>query len=239
MKLFLLMLAIATSVFADNDTSEYDKTTTITKSKIFSASITPDKLSTRLFMSITEKEYAKTSNEINSLSTTLKKYENICKDSGYSIVKATEWDAEKKKNIFVGYRGSISFECTYSSPREIEKLYNEPLFKKLVRKRNNVVLNNQGTRWIVSDDALSQKKEELETSAIIYSDTYTKKLSKLLNKECMTKDIHLSSLQQQPYPVAKRAVMLSEAVSDSIAPANPSKQDIDVKYSASYIFRCE
>lgn len=55
----------------------------------------------------------------------------------------------------------------------------------------------------------------------------------------MTKDIHLSTIQQKPTPVRKRSVMLSEAVSDSIAPANPSKEDVDVNYSASYIFTCE
>lgn len=239
MKLFLLLLTITAALFANSDNAECTKATTITKSQIFSTSITPDKLSTKLLVSITEKEYAQASNEINSLSTVLKKYENICKSGGFSVVRASEWDAQKKKNIFIGYRGNVSFECKYKAPSDIEKLYNEPLFKKLVRRRNNVIVTNQGTRWIVSDDALNQKKEELETTAIIYSDTYTKKLSKLLNKECITKDIHLSSLQQQPYPVAKRAVMLSEAVADSIAPANPSKKDAEIKYSASYIFKCK
>lgn len=239
MKLFLFLLTITLSLFANNDTSECTKATTITKSELFSASVTPDKLSTKLIISITEKEYAKTSNEVNSLSATLKKYERICKSSGYSIVKATEWDSVKKKNIFIGYRGNLSFECKYYTPSEMEKLYNEPLFKKLVRRRNNVVVTNQGTRWVVSDDAIKQKKEELETSAIVYSDTYTKKLSKLLNKTCTTKNINLSSIQQYPSPASKRNMMLSKAIADSIAPAEPSKKDIDVKYSANYIFACE
>lgn len=159
MKLFLFTLAVVTLLPANNETTKCEKTTTIAKSQLFSSSISPDKLSTRLLMSITEKQYAQTSNKLASISKILKKYDNICKDSGYSIVKATRWDSEKKKNLFIGYRGTISFKCEYNAPSEIEKLYNEPIFKKLVRRHNNVTLNNQGTRWIVSKDALNQKKK--------------------------------------------------------------------------------
>lgn len=65
------------------------------------------------------------------------------------------------------------------------------------------------------------------------------KVSKLLNKKCMTKNMDLSTIQQEPFHARKRAIMLCEDITDSIAPANPSKKDIDVKYSASYIFTCK
>lgn len=238
MKLLLLLLAVATSLFAD-DISEKNLTT-ITKSQKFVSSISPDKLSTTLNINIVEKDYTKASNELSTLSNALKKYENICKSSGYSVLKASEWDSTQKKNIFIGYKGMVNIACEYTTPREIEKLYNEPALKKLITDNKNVTMNNQGTRWIVSDDALSKKREELETEAILYANTFTTKLSTLLKKECATKEMHLSTLNQQPMPMYDNRMLLKEAVASSYIKANePTKEDATLNYSASYTFTCD
>jgi uncharacterized protein YggE len=238
MKLLLLGLAVTTSLFA-TDTNE-NNLTTITKSQEFVSLISPDKLSTNLNINVIEQDYTQASNELNTLSNAFKKYENICKSSGYSVMKATEWDNTQKKNIFIGYRGALNIHCEYSTLSEIEKLYNEPALKKLIADNKNVTMNNQGTQWIVSDDALSKKREELETEAILYTNTFKMKLSTLLKKECSTKEMHLSTLTQQPMPMSDNRVLLKGAVASNYIKANePTKEDATVNYSASYTFICE
>ncbi|MBU1659140.1 hypothetical protein KKG72_08830 [bacterium] len=238
MKFLLLGLAVVTSVFA-TDMRARDFTT-ITKSQKFVSFISPDKLSTNLSITMIEQDYTQASNELNVLSTALKKYENICKSSGYSVMKAMEWDNTHKKNIFIGYRGVVNIDCQYTTLSEMEKVYNIPALKKLITNNKNVTISNQGTRWIVSDDALAKKKEELETQAVLYANIFKMKLSALLKKECSIKEIHLSALNQHPMPMYDNRVLLKEAVASSYIQANePTKEDATLNYSASYIFACE
>lgn len=129
MKSFLLVMMFCTFLMAET-TNNTDKATTLTKSKEFTATLSPDKLTTKLSISVIKDDYTKAANTISSLSTVLHQYENICKSSGYSIDKVGEWDNVKRKNIFIGYRGFFNLECEYFMPSDIEELYNNPSFKK-------------------------------------------------------------------------------------------------------------
>jgi hypothetical protein len=212
----------------------------ITKSQEFTSTITPDKLSTSIVFNIVEKDYTQASNELSSLSRVLKKYEKICKNSGYSINKAQEWDKDKRKNIFIGYRGVLNLQCTYDHAGEIEKVYNEPAIKNLIERNKSVSVSNHGTQWIVSQRVLKKKQEALEAQAILFSRDFATHLSKLLKRTCTSQSIDLTGASTQPMPMMKQAVMLSRNMaSESIEVAQPSKQDLTLRYRASYVFTCE
>lgn len=114
-----------------------------------------------------------------------------------------------------------------------------PHSKKIIRDNNNSTINNQGTNWIVSADAISKIQEKLEVKAIMYSSDYSKKLSKLLHKECVTKNISLSDTHPQPIILNRATSLIKSAQMESIQAPTPTKEDATISYLASYIFICE
>ncbi len=240
LQLLIITLVLTISLYAKDSGNCDSNVVTITKTQEFIGTITPDKLSTRLVFNIVDRDYIQTSNELSSLSNVLKKYEKICKNSGYSINKALEWDSIKRKNIFVGYRGVLNIQCTYNNANQIEAIYNEPTVKKLIKRNQSVSVSNKGTRWIVSKSAIEKKKEALENKAIIYSGDFAKRLSRLLKKRCFIKSINLSTLRMRPMPILLQKMVLSKGMaSNIIKSAEPSKQDTILNYKANYIFKCK
>ncbi|WP_331775064.1 hypothetical protein [Sulfurospirillum sp. 1612] len=236
MRLLLMMAVIIGSLWAQTDENP---SMMITKTQTFTATVAPDKLSTKLVFNIIEKDYTKTSQTLTSLSHILKKHEKICKNSGYMINKAMEWDSKARKNVFIGYRGVLTLECTYDQASQIETVYNEPAIKSMIARNKNVSVSNFGTQWIVSQETLKKQQDALQEQAIIFSSDFETRLSKLLKRTCMTKNISLIGVQNQPMPMMKHAVMLSRsAASDRIEAAQPSKQDLTLRYRARYVFTC-
>lgn len=235
---FLFFAALLCS-FLTAQADESQKLTTITKSQEFSASLTPDRLSTKLYINVIKEDYAQAANTLSSISTAMRRYEKICKNSGYSINKAMEWDATKKKNVFAGYKGSFTLDCEYGRLQEMEQVYNDPFLKRLIRDNQKATVTNRGTQWIVSAKTALAKQEELETEAIKYSDTYAEKLSGLLNKQCKAKNIRLSTIRPKQIVTNKAVLMFESAATDRIQAPNPTKQDTVINYSASYVFTCE
>lgn len=132
LQLWIITLVMTTSLYAKDSGNCDSKVMTITKTQEFTGTITPDKLFTRLVFNIVDRDYTQASNELSSLSNILKKYEKICKNSGYSINKALEWDSIKRKNILVGYRGVLNIQCTLMTKQIKLKLFTtSPLLKNL------------------------------------------------------------------------------------------------------------
>ncbi|MDX1808574.1 MAG: SIMPL domain-containing protein [Sulfurospirillaceae bacterium] len=235
MKVLLAGLVIAASLFAQDSGSM-----TIHKTKKFVDSITPDRLSTRIALNVTEKDYTQASNTLSSLSTVLKKYEKICKNSGYAINKALEWDKSKGKSVFIGYKGTLNFKCQYDKPSQLEKFYNEPILKKLIENNKKVSVTNFGTQWIVSKHAIAKKKENLERRALLYSAKYAKRISKLLERRCTTKSIDLSPNTNSAIPLSRQEMILSKGTSTNlIHSSEPTKEDAEISYIADYTFICK
>jgi len=237
MKLLFVMAVIAGSLFAQ---ASKNPSMMIAKSQEFTATIAPDKLFTKLVFDIVEKDYTKTSDTLTSLSHILKNYEKICKNSGYMINKALQWDSVKRKNVFIGYRGVLNLECTYDHASQIEKVYHEPAIKSLIERNKSVSVSNHGTRWIVSQQTLKKQQEALQEQAIIFSSDFEMRLSKLLKRTCVTKNIDLIGVRDHPVPMMRQATLLSrDKASDRIVAAQPSKQDLTLRYRANYMFTCE
>ena len=146
-------------------------------SKVFTNKVASDMLSNNITIKVTR-------DNSDDIETIFEKYIDIFKTNNLSSIKLKEnIKVNYSTNIYTGILSynvkSYSFEKLNDFVKELQYLKDE----------KNLNINIENTKSILSENLKEQSIHNLRVKAINYSKSYENKLSKDLNKICLTKDV--------------------------------------------------
>jgi len=211
--------------------------TKVTLSEAVSMEVDPDTMRTTLSFEERASDEQRIRSHFNTLVRSVKRYNERdgleCRGGSYRIAPQYSW-TDNRRN-FLGYQGSVAFQCTF---RDIGS------FNALSAELDTVaggfpdVKRNQGTvDWIVSDDLALRSREALEGMLIRRIERKREHLGSIMQKSCTTESIAFGS-RPPAYPV--RRMMAAESMAASPVPIEePIQGESEVSLSATVEFSCE
>ena len=152
-----------------------------------------------------------------------------CRGGGYHLTP--RYGYKDQKQVFEGYAGSLSFECTFDS---IEP-YNA-LTAAIDKVSSPSIKKTQGAlNWVVSDKSREAVKEELRGQLILKAFAQAEQFSKLTGNDCKVSAVTFGGVPQ-PAPITFRAnAMMAEA---SAPTESPLLSEEEVTVEASVVYTC-
>lgn len=183
--------------------------TKVTLSESVSLTVEPDRMRTELSFEELSRDENAIRRHFNTLVKTVKartERETLeCRGGGYRIAPQYVW--KDKKQVFTGYRGTLSFNCAFGDIENFNALSKEldgrlDDFPGVKQRRGSVA-------WFVSDALSLQKRELLETMLVRRIEQKREHLSGIMHQECTTVSIAFGS-SAPAYPV-ERMMVAAEA----------------------------
>jgi uncharacterized protein YggE len=196
----------------------------INKSKTFSASDKPTKLSTRFSLSQSNANIAIIESNFAKNNALIKK-SKICQGGGYNIRPLYDYANNKKE--FIGYEGVVSYDCIFEDSSKYENL-----IKSILQDGQNITLGS--ISWILGDKQSYAIEQHLEQEVFKYASSYSAYLNSHTGKKCSATKIDFVS-GDLPFPrayqnetmLAKRAISL------------PTQEDQSISKTVQYEFLCK
>jgi predicted secreted protein len=209
--------------------------TKVTLNESVSITVEPDTMRTTLSFEERSRDDQAIRHHFNTLVKTVKHYNKDegleCRGGGYRISPQYSWKNNRQQ--FLGYRGSVSFTCSFREIGEFNAL-SADLDNRLTALPG--VKRNQGTvQWIVSDELALQNREQLESMLVRRIERKREHLSEIMQLRCATTSIAFSS-RAPAYPVER--MMVAEAAAPVPIEA-PIQSDTTQKLSGAVEYRCE
>lgn len=224
MKQPLLLSLAALSLFAN---------TTIKDSFSASKDITPDTMK----KSITLQTLQKSSNDViktyESLIKKSEKYNDTCKNNGYSV--SPRYNYDNGKTTFVGYDGSMTFSCSFDKISRFEPFFNDvikPLPEDIKTRISNTV-------WVISplleDKTVQDLKVEALNKTKKVADTYEAKAD---FHRCSVLSVNLDQNSPTPYvrPMSFRSV--EKVAADNIELSTPQRENQPITINTQIELEC-
>ena len=158
------------------------------------------------------------------------KEQKICTNGSYRI--SPSYSYVDKKRVFLGYRGSIAFDCKFQDSKKLDSVISK--LDSVSGKEDKLKLTINPIRWIVEKKTYEEIDKELELKALYYAKEYKSFLSTIYASECKIKEIFLNSANR--FINQERAYHVMGDAKSQTTP--PIKSTHIIKYSASYKFEC-
>jgi len=144
------------------------------------------------------------------------KKSKICKGGKFSINPYYEWI--KDKRIFKGYKGNISFNCTFTDTQKYANLIEK------IKNKKGIIFSQDEINFITTPH-----KKELENKAYKYAINYIKYLSKTFQTKCKIKSINFNNYYRP---------ILYGNMTKSLSIEAPIQKNVTSKLRVNYIFEC-
>ena len=154
----------------------------------------------------------------------------VCKGGRYNIYPKYKYTNNKR--VFNGYRGNISFNCTFKDEQIIEEFLTD------LNKINDIRVSQGQISPTLSDKQIEQLEQKLEKKVYVYANEYNDFLSDVTDNKCKTSKIEFLSYNNV-MPMARMASvdMVMSAKSENITKPidNQGNKSVRIKYT----FSCE
>jgi predicted secreted protein len=210
--------------------------TKVTLNESVSITVEPDTMRTTLAFEERSRDDQALRKHFNTLVKTVKSYNDKggsleCRGGSYRIAPHYSWKNNRQQ--FLGYRGSVSFTCSFRDIGEFNALSAE-LDTRLAALPG--VKRNQGkVQWFVSDERTLENRERLESMLVRRIERKREHLSEIMQQRCATTAIAFSS-RGPAYPVER--MMAAEAAAPVPIEA-PIQSDTTLKLSGAVEYRCK
>lgn len=173
---------------------------------------------------------------LNALVATVKQFDQkseICKGGGYQIVPQYTYNKENKRT-FIGYSGSLSFECAFKSVED----HNALLTQIDKAKVDSVIVTQGQLMWRPSESEYNKAYLSLRSSILEVAQKQAELFSKELKMACEVSVINFADQGQSINPV-----LLNRAASSMSYKAAPTQEpiqhDISVLLQADVAYVCK
>jgi len=205
---------------------------TITASEQVSQKISPDVLRGVLRYEERSRSADTIKNELNVIIAAVRRLDpkaEHCRGGGYHL--SPRYSYKDQTQVFEGYTGVLSFECTFGA---IEP-YNA-LTAAVDKVSGPGIKKTQGALgWVVSDKRREALKEELRGRVIMKAAVQAKQFSALTASECTVSSVTFEQASR-PAPIGLRSnAVMAEASAPTESPL-PAEEEITA--GASVIYSC-
>ncbi len=224
----LLLASLPLLVFADMN---------ITTKESVSQEIMPDILQGTFNFSEDNKNADIIKEHLNALVTEVKQFDekkDICQGGGYQIMPQYTYSKENKRN-FIGYSGSLLFQCSFKSIEE-----HNALLSRLDKAKAESVIAAQGRlMWIPSEKQYKKTYLSLRSSLLVVAKEQAEAFSKDLKLGCEVNTIRFLDERSSMHPVRMAETQYASSSYKSAPTQEPIQQDIDVLLKADVEYVCK
>ncbi len=202
--------------------------------KQFTSTIKPDKLSTRITVSVLKDDERYISPILNKFNEFIKDSNSVEKRGGMFSI-SPKYKYKNGHSRIIGYTGTLKYEIFSTDSDSINEF-----IKKVLNLKNDddVSISISTLRWIVSKNKYTQTIEELRFKAIIWAKQYVSELGKELNSTCTVKKININSHNFRPVYRSNKAMLMSASAMESSVPI-PEKTKNTVTLKPTYVMECK
>ena len=208
--------------------------TKVTLNESVSVTVEPDTLRTVLSFEERSQEEQTIRHHFNALVKTVKSHneegELECRGGSYRIAPQYSW--EKNRQKFLGYRGSVSFSCSFRDIGRFNAL--SAALDTQLGAFPGVKRNQGSVEWFVSDELALQNRERLERMLVRRIERKREHLSEIMRQRCETTAISFSS-RAPAYPVER--MMAAEAAA-SVPIETPIQGDTTLTLGGAVEYLC-
>jgi len=148
----------------------------------------------------------------------------------YSVYKVTRWDPEKKKSVFEGFRGNLSYQFRLKEPSVQDKIFS--LLTKLKKRHPAIEISVSNPSWIVSKKRAILVKDSLYIRLLKRATVLSKRFGRAIGKRCSLKEVNFTPHFYSP--IRYKSALRSESVSAPI----PKKSEQEISLDANVVYLC-
>ena len=183
--------------------------------KNFSTKVIPKKVGVSVSINVEKKDLNSVLNKLSEYSDFIKSFKELSIEGG-NFNTNPKYKYSKNKREKIGYRGNVYFKITSDNKEKINRLISMISAKN---SQKDVDISISSMSWQVDLEDIEKKKDELRFKAILWADSYAKKLSSKLSSKCKVKSIDFdktsyikppivySSVRSLPTPIKKKQVI--------------------------------
>lgn len=199
--------------------------------KKFSKKLLPDILSTKISIIIEDNEEKKLMSRLTKFNEKIKDFDEIEKELGTFSIRP-QYKYSSNKPIISDYKGVLSYRV---STKNAKFLNNFVSMITSLKKNRDTTVGIDNLRWIVPRESQDISLEILRLEAINWVNSYSKRLSQDINKECSIKSIKIE--EQTHYPMHRSAINVAQT--QSVEVPVPENSEQEVKLVANYKLECK
>ncbi len=207
-------------------------------SKSFTTKVSPDILSTRVYIDVDKKDEIKVTKVLDKFSKFFKEIKKVkLKDGSYTI--SPRYKYKKNEAIFMGYNGSLRYKVEAKNTNDINNFISSLISLKKDKNLDDVKLEVSNVNWEVSENLYKTSKEDLRMKTILWVNSYVKKLSKKLDTKCKIKviDVNLQGRNINYYRNTKRAY--SSKMASLQSDITPLRSDENININSNFSLECK
>ncbi len=205
--------------------------------KAFTTKVSPDILSTNIYISVDKKDDQKIVKILAKFDNFFKNTKSVkLKNGSYSISPNYEYDKDETK--FIGYVGNVGYQVESDKATKINTFITDLFSLKKKLNSDDIKIQVSNIQWSISNNLYNKNAEDLRIKAILWANDYVQNLSKKLKTTCSIKKIDVNSQARHPqfYGNVLRKRTKSFSFSSAIAPI---KSDEIININSNFTLECK
>ncbi len=198
--------------------------------KKFSRKVSADILTSYINITIEDKKEDYISSKIEIFNDYIEENEDVIKKNG-NFNLTPKYKYYDKKQIFVGYIGSLMYNIESKDAVSINQFINQLLDMKNKFNTTKIKVNISNTTWKVSQKLYSDNLDRLRLESINWITFYASNLS----KQCIVKRINISSERNHNLNIRP----MSRAIMADYSSVTPIQSKKEISINPSYTLECK
>ena len=198
--------------------------------KKFTEEIVPNKLSTKIVITIDKDREDKLSPILNRFNIFISQEKDIEKKDGQFFIEP-RYTYNGGKSKIIGYSGILKYSIYSTNDKNMNSFLKALLNLK---KNKDISISISSLKWIVDDSKNEKVLASLRLKSILFGKKYASEISVKIDNFCVLKNINITSHSFRPfYNISTHGVKMSSSINESNIPvpqANKNSLSIEVNY---------